>query len=72
MQTSESGASAKSLRGRESTRKQDPSDKVLLSVGPHGTEGIKIGGGRRGESIGNGESRRGKESEDLGMQEVTD
>nr|XP_046173900.1 bromodomain-containing protein 8 isoform X3 [Oncorhynchus gorbuscha] len=27
MQTSESGVSAKSLRGRESTRKQDPSDK---------------------------------------------
>ncbi|XP_041750254.1 bromodomain-containing protein 8 isoform X3 [Coregonus clupeaformis] len=27
MQTSESGISAKSLRGRESTRKQDPSDK---------------------------------------------
>uniref|UniRef100_A0A8K9UFY9 Bromodomain-containing protein 8 n=1 Tax=Oncorhynchus mykiss TaxID=8022 RepID=A0A8K9UFY9_ONCMY len=28
MQTSESGVSAKSLRGRESTRKQDPSDKL--------------------------------------------
>uniref|UniRef100_A0A673X413 Bromodomain-containing protein 8 n=1 Tax=Salmo trutta TaxID=8032 RepID=A0A673X413_SALTR len=40
MQTSESGVSAKSLRGRESTRKQDPSEKVLLSVGLHGIEGL--------------------------------
>ncbi|KAJ7996283.1 hypothetical protein DPEC_G00235480 [Dallia pectoralis] len=31
MQTSESGISAKSLRGRESTRKQDPTEKVLVS-----------------------------------------
>lgn len=29
METSESGVSAKSLRGRESTRKQDSTDKVL-------------------------------------------
>lgn len=29
METSESGISAKSLRGRESTRKQDSTDKVL-------------------------------------------
>nr|XP_023842988.1 bromodomain-containing protein 8 [Salvelinus alpinus] len=36
MQTSESGVSAKSLRGRESTRKQDPSDKVFCSLGRHG------------------------------------
>lgn len=28
MQTSESGISAKSLRGREANRKQDPNDKV--------------------------------------------
>lgn len=40
MQTSESGVSAKSLRGRESTRKQDPSEKVLLSVEPRGIEGL--------------------------------
>lgn len=29
METSESGVSAKSLRGRESTRRQDAADKVL-------------------------------------------
>uniref|UniRef100_A0A4W5NKA6 Bromodomain-containing protein 8 n=1 Tax=Hucho hucho TaxID=62062 RepID=A0A4W5NKA6_9TELE len=40
MQTSESGVSAKSLRGRESTRKQDPSDKVFCSLGRHGVEGL--------------------------------
>uniref|UniRef100_A0A8C7L4Y6 Bromodomain-containing protein 8 n=1 Tax=Oncorhynchus kisutch TaxID=8019 RepID=A0A8C7L4Y6_ONCKI len=48
MQTSESGVSAKSLRGRESTRKQDPSDKdsvpmaspaFLLSLFDGGTRG---------------------------------
>ncbi|XP_041750255.1 bromodomain-containing protein 8 isoform X4 [Coregonus clupeaformis] len=48
MQTSESGISAKSLRGRESTRKQDPSDKdsvpmaspaFLLSLFDGGTRG---------------------------------
>ncbi|KAG9490605.1 hypothetical protein GDO78_006105 [Eleutherodactylus coqui] len=32
MQTSESGISAKSLRGRDSTRKQDASEKVILFV----------------------------------------
>lgn len=30
MQTSESGISAKSLRGRDSTRKQDASEKVRM------------------------------------------
>uniref|UniRef100_A0A8C7LF74 Bromodomain-containing protein 8 n=1 Tax=Oncorhynchus kisutch TaxID=8019 RepID=A0A8C7LF74_ONCKI len=40
MQTSESGVSAKSLRGRESTRKQDPSDKVFCSLGRHGVVGL--------------------------------
>ncbi|XP_062309782.1 LOW QUALITY PROTEIN: bromodomain-containing protein 8 [Osmerus eperlanus] len=48
MQTSESGISAKSLRGRESARKQDPSDKdsvpmaspaFLLSLFDGGTRG---------------------------------
>ncbi|XP_070839698.1 bromodomain-containing protein 8 isoform X3 [Chaetodon trifascialis] len=32
METSESGISAKSLRGRESTRKQDPTDKDTVSM----------------------------------------
>ncbi|XP_026878467.2 bromodomain-containing protein 8 isoform X2 [Electrophorus electricus] len=39
MQTSESGISAKSLRGREANRKQDPSDKVTRQT--HTTNSLK-------------------------------
>lgn len=35
MQTSESGISAKSLRGREANRKQDPNDKVRCAHPTH-------------------------------------
>lgn len=39
MQTSESGISAKSLRGRDSTRKQDASEKVRML---HPAEGCLV------------------------------
>uniref|UniRef100_A0A8C4Y420 Bromodomain containing 8 n=1 Tax=Gopherus evgoodei TaxID=1825980 RepID=A0A8C4Y420_9SAUR len=48
MQTSESGISAKSLRGRDSTRKQDPSEKDSVPMGSPAFLLSLFDGGTRG------------------------